>query len=200
LVEGNKRLVPFRDDFDRQRPGETKPGIVMPDSEFVCGRIKPADEVTYFCSVPKRLETVCEPLRDVNGAVILFRKPERDMLQESRAFGAEIDNDIKDFAACATHKFRFCRWWKLEVHAPQGALGFVERDVSLVNGRLHAVGREFLPAERARKISTIVLALFEIDHKGTFEPRLGKDQIRPQVLNSIGIFSPKAAVLSVFII
>ena len=74
----------------------------------------------------KRLVTMSKALGHIQSPIVIFSQLNSNMLEISWAFGAQVNNDIDDCAARATHQFCFCGGWKLEVHAADCALFVIE--------------------------------------------------------------------------
>jgi hypothetical protein len=55
------------------------------------------------------------------------------------------------------------------MHATEGALEAIERDVDLRNDRIQAVRFELLLAESAREEPAVIFLGLEIDHEGAFQ-------------------------------
>ena len=61
------------------------------------------------------------------------------------------------------------------MHAAQRSLFPVHGDAGLSHNRVDAVRFELLPTKAAGKEASFVLAPFQLDDEGAFEPGLGKD-------------------------
>ena len=99
------------------------------------------------------------------------------MLQIGRALGPQVDNDVQNATARASHQFRLGGRWKLEMHSAHCALLAVVSDIDLRNDRLQPMRLEFFFAECAGEEAALVFPALQIDEKGPFQLGLSENQV-----------------------
>src|SRR5438094_2348400 len=175
LRQGFPGGVLGRDDGDREWPLQAQARIERGKPAFAAGRIGLAHLVARLGRVLEGLVAVREALGHVEGPVAVGAQLDRDVLQERRALGPQVHDDVEDRPAGGPDELRLRVRRILEVHAAQRALPLVERDVRLRDDGLEAVGGELLLTEGAREEAAVVLAPLHVDDEGALQPGLGED-------------------------
>src|SRR2546426_433769 len=164
-----------RDDGDRQRPLQPQARIEWRKPAFAAGRVGFAHLVARLGRVFQGLIPVREAFGHVQGPVPVGAQLQGDVLQERRALGPQVHDDVEDRPAGGADQLRLGVRRILEVHASQRALPLVERDVRLRNHGLEAVFGELPLTEGAGEKAALVLAPFHVDDEGTLQPGFGED-------------------------
>jgi hypothetical protein len=97
------------------------------------------------------------------------------VLKVRRALRPEINDDIQDRSARATHKFRFGSRGILEVHPAQSALSFVESNVPLSDDRLQPMFLELILTKGTAKETSGILFPVNINDERALQSGFGED-------------------------
>src|SRR6185312_3653968 len=153
----------------RQRPLQSQLGIVVHQPAFGARSVELPDLVAGLSLVPQHLVAVREAFRHIERAVVVFAQFDGHVLQVSRAFRPEIDNDVEDRAPGGAHQLGFGCRWKLEVHAAQRSLLVIEGNVGLRDHRLQTVLLELMLAEGAGEKPARILSALDVDDERAFQ-------------------------------
>ena len=83
---------------------ERQTRIVVREPALGLGSVELADLVARLGVVDERLVAVREPLRHVERPAVLGAELGRDVLEEGRALGPQVDDDVDDRAARRAHE------------------------------------------------------------------------------------------------
>jgi hypothetical protein len=161
----------------REGPNQSEPRIAIEQAALGARRIKFPNLIACLGPILENLVTVRKAFWHVEGPIIVRAKLDGNVVQVCRALRAQVNNDVENCSASASHKLGFGGWRILKMHSAQSALSLVEGDVGLRYNWFQQVILEFPLAERSRKKSAIILPALDVDYEGAFKLGLSENHV-----------------------
>src|SRR5262245_41351421 len=108
-------------------------------------------------------------LGNIERALIFLVQLDRHMLEVRGTLRTQVDNDVKDGAACAADELGFGRRRKLEMHAAQRPFFYIGCDIGLGDDGLQPVRLEFVLTKGPREKASRVFPALQVNNKGAAE-------------------------------
>lgn len=156
LSKGTGGSIPPADHGHRQWPGDREVGIVIRNPKIGSRIMRSVDAVAHVGFLAEHLEAVQEARRDVQVGEGLVVQSERLVFAESGRATANVDHDVQDRAARASHQFRFPRATST-MHAADDTTMRPGLRVLQENARVYAVRCPDLKVEGAGEETALIM-------------------------------------------